>query len=228
MVANKKKFSLGLIMFIGFYVVVVLLFMPVSNGKNMFNVLDDLYNSVSKSSSYFIPEVEENAKQSDGKEVSFTAKGTDADQAKQIATLFEKNGATATASDKSVKVSGDLGKIIAAVLADSDAMFYNRGKEVSEKYGFSEKEAMNSWWNALNSAQKDLTANDKFDDSKTLKEVNEKAVEPAYNYYGIDAQSPREKALPILLSLGGYILYTVWYGFGLLFMFEGWGLKLEH
>jgi hypothetical protein len=61
-----------------------------------------------------------------------------------------------------------------------------------------------------------------------LKETNEKSIEPAYNYYTIEAESPSSKALPILLSLGGYVLYTVWYGFSLLFMFEGWGLKLEH
>ena len=25
-----------------------------------------------------------------------------------------------------------------------------------------------------------------------------------------------------------YVVYTVWYGFAIIFMFEGWGLKLSH
>lgn len=227
-IANTKKFSLGLIMVIGFFAVVVLLFIPISDGKNAFNLLDDLYNSVSKSSSNFMAEVQEETDKYNGQDISFKAKASDTEQAQRMVKLIQVSGATATADDKSVKISGDFGKIMESALKDSEAMFDNKGKEVSEKYGFSEKNALNDWWTAFNSAQKDLTTNDKFEQSKTLKEVNEKAIEPAYNYYGIDAHSPSEKALLIVLSLGGYVLYTVWYGFGLLFMFEGWGLKLEH
>jgi hypothetical protein len=25
-----------------------------------------------------------------------------------------------------------------------------------------------------------------------------------------------------------YVVYTVWYGFGFMYLFEGWGMKLEH
>jgi hypothetical protein len=31
-----------------------------------------------------------------------------------------------------------------------------------------------------------------------------------------------------LAALVGYVLYTIWYGFAILFLFEGWGLKLSH
>jgi hypothetical protein len=31
-----------------------------------------------------------------------------------------------------------------------------------------------------------------------------------------------------LAALVGYVLYTIWYGFAILFLFEGWGLKLDH
>jgi hypothetical protein len=53
-------------------------------------------------------------------------------------------------------------------------------------------------------------------------------VEPAYNYYGIKAENIKDKAVIVIVSLVGYVIYTLWFGFAILFMFEGWGLKLEH
>ncbi len=257
-IANTKKFSLGFVMLIGFFVVLVLMFTPIwgsnadGSGKNMFNVLDDLYNSVSKGSSDFSVEVEEKAAEWNGKEISFTAKAeappankvdgmpgrpdvAKPDEiAKQMVKLVTSAGGTANASEEggkwTVKVSGDFGRILAAAIEDSKLMYEQKGGELKSKYGFDGQNALADWWMMFNSPQSKMneTGGEAFEQSKTLKETNEKSVEPAYNYYSVKAESPSSKALPILLSLGGYVLYTVWYGFSLLFMFEGWGLKLEH
>jgi len=257
-IAKPKKFTLGLLMLIGFFAVVVMLFMPIygtnadGSGKNAFNVLDGLYNSVSKSSSNFNEEVAQKITEFNGQEVSFTSKAKAAttdkvagmpsrgemakpeEMAKQMVKLVDTAGGEATASEKdgawSVKVSGDFGKILASALDDSIAMYENNGQVLVKKYGFDAENAMNDWWLMFNSPQADMNSvgGEQFEQSKMLKEINEKSIEPAYNYYTIEAQSPSSEALPILLSLGGYVLYTVWYGFALLFMFEGWGLKLEH
>jgi len=32
----------------------------------------------------------------------------------------------------------------------------------------------------------------------------------------------------VTFSLVFYVVYTLWYGFGIMFMFEGSGMKLEH
>jgi len=32
----------------------------------------------------------------------------------------------------------------------------------------------------------------------------------------------------VIFSLVFYVVYTLWYGFGIMYMFEGWGLRLEH
>ena len=58
--------------------------------------------------------------------------------------------------------------------------------------------------------------------------VVKKAVECAYNYYDIDPQKIDDKYGIVIFSLLFYVLYTLWYGFSILFMFEGWGLRLEH
>jgi hypothetical protein len=59
-------------------------------------------------------------------------------------------------------------------------------------------------------------------------DVMTRGVEPSYNYYEIEAVQIREKAGTVILSLAGYVFYTLWFGFAILFMFEGWGVKLEH
>ena len=60
MIADKKKFYLGLGMLVMFTVVLVLIFMPLlEGGKNGLNYLDSLYNSISKGSAYYIPAVKE-------------------------------------------------------------------------------------------------------------------------------------------------------------------------
>jgi hypothetical protein len=58
--------------------------------------------------------------------------------------------------------------------------------------------------------------------------IKKKAVETAYNYYNIEPQKISDRFGIILLSLVFYVVYTVWYGFSIMFMFEGWGMKLEH
>jgi len=37
----------------------------------------------------------------------------------------------------------------------------------------------------------------------------------------------RDKAGIVIFSLVFYVVYTIWYGFGILFIFEGWGLKIS-
>lgn len=257
-IAQPKKFGLGLVMLIGFFVVIVMLFMPIygtfpdGSGKNAFNVLDGLYNSVSKSSSDFNEEMLVQAEEFNGEETEFTAKAASSatdnvdgmpnrgnmskpdEMARQMVKQVEMAGGTAAASEKdgkwSVKVSGDLGEILTAAIGDATVMYENNGAAMQQKYGYDGENVLNNWWNMFNSPQADMNqqGGKAGEQSKVLKETNEKSIEPAYNYYSIEAQSPGDKALPILLSLGGYVLYTVWYGFALLFMFEGWGLKLEH
>jgi len=55
-----------------------------------------------------------------------------------------------------------------------------------------------------------------------------KGVECSYNYYGIDPQQISDRLGIVVFSLVFYVLYTVWYGFAILYLFQGLGLKLEH
>lgn len=232
MIANKKEFGGGLVMMVGFWIVFALLLSPLYPGEgkkvNMLDYMDSMYNSISKKSSYYIPAAREKAEAFKGEVITLNIKTDEGLSAQRLTTVLQYAGATVQAGDQEITVSGDLGGILTAVLADADAMFANDGQAVSAKYGANEKQVMFDWYNALKSMEKSLTKQEKFKESKMLYQVRTKTVEPAYNYYGIEAQSIKDKALLVIFSLVGYVIYTMWFGFAILFMFEGWGLKLEH
>ncbi|MGW8185987.1 MAG: hypothetical protein ACWGNK_01935 [Desulfobacterales bacterium] len=228
MIANKKTFNVGLIMMVAFIVVLVVFFMPVFNGHNGLNYLDSLYNSISKGSAYYIPKLKEEVQPFDGKTVNVDLTMKSAEQARQTALLFQKAGATAEVSGEKLKVSGDLGQILTGSLEDSDAMYYNDGQKVADKYGYGERQALFNWWSAINAMEKDLNQQKNFKEAKMAATVGKKAVEISYNYYKIEPQKISDKYGIVIFSLVFYVVYTLWYGFAIMYMFEGWGLRLEH
>jgi len=228
MIAHKKEFYAGFGLFVVFWIVLVILFMPLFSGKNALENLDMLYNSISKGSAYYIPKAKKAAKPLNGTQVSVDLKLDTDKQAEQIATLFEKGGGRVQVSGANLKVSGDLGQILENSLTDADYMYHNDGKRVSDKYGISEKQALYNWWKALKALDLDLKKQKKFVAAKVVDLIQKKAVETAYNYYGIEPQKITDRFGVVIFSLIFYVVYTLWYGFAIMYMFEGLGLRLEH
>lgn len=232
MIANKKEFTSGLTLFIAFWIVFALLLSPLYPGQgkkvNMLDYMDNMYNSISKKSAYYIPATQKKIEAYRGNAISLNIKADAKLSMERMTSLMEHAGMKVEAGDKEIKLSGDLGGMLSAILADADAMFANDGKTVSGRYGFDGKQAMFDWYNILKSMEKSLTKQEKFAESKVLYHVRTRTVEPSYNYYGIEAQSIKDKAVLVVCSLAGYVIYTMWFGFSILFMFEGWGLKLKH
>ncbi|OGP60121.1 MAG: hypothetical protein A2V65_01880 [Deltaproteobacteria bacterium RBG_13_49_15] len=228
MIAKKKIFTLGLVMLVAFFVVLFVFFSPVFKGKNGLDYLDDLYNSISKGSAYYIPASKAEADKFSGNSIEVNLELKTEGRAKQTALLFTQSGSTAEASGAKLKVSGDLGKILNNCLEDSDKMYVNDGQSVSTKYGYNEKNVLFNWWNALSEMDKDLAKQKKFREAKVVSMVKSKAVEPSYNYYKVEPQKIGKRMGVVIFSLAFYVIYTIWYGFAIMFLFEGWGLKLEH
>jgi hypothetical protein len=228
MITNKRTFNIGLIMMVAFIVVLVIIFMPVFNGQNGLDYLDSLYNSISKGSAYYIPNLKQEVRPFDGKavDINLTMKG--AKQAQQTALMLQKAGVTAEANGENVKVSGDMGQILSVILEDSDAMYYNDDHKVVDKYGLEGRQVLFNWWTALNAMEKDLNHQKKFKEAKMAATVGKKAVETSYNYYEIEPQKISDKYGIVIFSLIFYVVYTLWYGFGIMYMFEGWGMRMEH
>ncbi len=228
MLANKKEFYSGVWLMVAFLVVLAIMFSPVFNGHNGLNYMDGLYNSISKGSAYYIPGLQKQTEKYSGKVITASAVMKDAKQAMETAVLFQSSGAAAVVDDKVIKVSGDLGGILSNCLADSDNMYHNRGDVVKAKYGMDERLALYNWWSGLKALSRDLDKQKKFAETKFIGTINKRAVECAYNYYTITPENISAKWGLVVFSLTFYVVYTLWYGFAILFMFEGWGLKLEH
>jgi hypothetical protein len=107
-------------------------------------------------------------------------------------------------------------------------MYHNDGKLVSQKYGYEEKRVLFNWWMSYKLMEKELKAQKKFPEAKAVDLVVKKAIEVSYNFFKIEPQKIKDKYGIVIFSLIFYVVYTLWYGFAILFMFEGWGLKLEH
>jgi hypothetical protein len=228
MIAHKKRFSVGFIMMILFAIVLVIFFIPIFGGKNGLAYLDNLYNSISKGSAYYIPDIKQETRAFSGRTVVVTLSMENEKQARQTAILLKAGHAEASVENAQVKITGDLGAILSNCLDDADTMYYNHGHTISDKYGYDERQVLYNWWTALKEMDKGLKKQKRFQEADFILHLKKKAIEMAYNYYTIEAQKISDRIGVVLFSLIFYIIYTVWYGFAFMFMFEGWGMRLEH
>lgn len=228
MITNKKKFFLGSILMIIFAVVLVGMFIPIYGGKNGLQYMDELYNSISKGSAYYIPKVAEEIKSLEGKTVDLVLTMASAEEADQSAKLLNASGALVNLNEAEIRLSGDLGKVMAACLADADAMYHNKGELLEANYGYDARLALFNWYQLCRVMEKTMSRERMFEQSDEVMKVREKAVETAYNYFGIEGRKISTQAGIVIFSLFFYVVYTVWYGFGIMYLFEGIGMQLEH
>ncbi|MEJ2725521.1 MAG: hypothetical protein P8175_12925 [Deltaproteobacteria bacterium] len=228
MISRKQEFFGGLGLIIAFVIVLIFFFLPLYHGMNGLDYLDNLYNSISKASAYYIPKVKKECEPFKGKRVTVTLKMADDKTAEQTALLFRAAGAELLLSGSELKVGGDLGQILQNSLDDADAMYHNEGEKVRSKYGYEGRRVLYNWWLAFHEMDRDLKKQKEFNSAAIISLVVKKAIEPSYNYYQIEPQSIGDKFGTVIFSLVFYVVYTLWYGFAILFMFEGWGLQLGH
>ncbi|RJQ69999.1 MAG: hypothetical protein C4519_21330 [Desulfobacteraceae bacterium] len=228
MIADKKTFSLGLILLVTFSAVLVAIFMPLMHGQNGLQYLDHLYNSISKGSANYIPKAARAVESVAGQQIEVTLHMASPQQAEQTARLFSTGGAQVSAADAALKVSGDLGPILSNSLEDAGFMYANNAAAVQTKYGYEARRVLYNWWLACTAMEEALNKQENFKQAALVHTVITKALEPAYNYYGIEPQNIRERLGVVIFSLIFYVVYTLWYGFGIMYLFEGWGMRLEH
>lgn len=226
--SQKKSLYLGIGMMVSFAIVLALLFAPLVNGHNALEYLDNLYNSISKGSAYYIPKIKEDVRKTGTREIALSLKFDSGAQAAQIGNFLGKSGIPARIDGDTVAVEGDLVKILSSALNDADVMYANAGDQIRVAYGYDERRVMYNWWQTLNALEYSLNKQERFTDAKLVTLVQGKAIETSYNYYGIKSENIRNKYGIVFISLLFYVAYTLWYGFGILYLFEGWGLHLGH
>lgn len=225
---RKLKFR-GIVMVVSFFVLLGIIFTPVFPGKmNGLDYMDNLFNMISKGSSYFIPQSILDSEKFAGQSFDVTIKMANDQVTADAAKLFTTGGAEANVLGTEINIKGDVANIVKSALADADLMFKNDGKPLADKYGYNEKQVMFNWWTSFNQISKELTKGEQFDTAKLFSNVQKKALEPAYNYYGVKIESWKANIALVLASLAFYVFYTLWYGFGLMYVFEGLGYKIGH
>ncbi|HML53522.1 MAG TPA: hypothetical protein PKC79_05460 [Solidesulfovibrio magneticus] len=227
-ITDKKLFGKGALLMLSFIVVFILIFSPIfPGGVNGLHFSDDLFNKLSKGSSYFIPKVAKSVTAFDGKQIAVEVKMKSADEVKTALTLLEKAGAKGEAKGEVVTVTADLGAMLGKVVADADLLYKDEFDKLNAVYGMDGKAAMKGWWTLLNAMIKPLQKIKLIEEANVVNAVNQKAIEPAYNFAGIPAENILTKIPTVAGLLIFYVIYTMWYGYAIFDMFGGMGLSMS-
>lgn len=227
LIHDKKHFGLGLVMLIGFAGTLAFMFTPNFGGENAFHASDRMFNAISKGSTYYIPDVLEGVAEFDGERFEVTILQEEPEVVEPAAVVLSENGFVATADGDALAVSGDLGALMRAALDDADKMFHNNGEALSGRYGMDEKQAMLVWWKILKGTKFALDDQKVFAAATFLEEqVLRRGVEVGYNYYGIEGKSAADEWFLLSFALIFYVIYTLWFGYSIFFLFEGFGLRM--
>lgn len=227
MVRHTKYFVIGVILTVGFFVVLWVIFSPLFGGKNGLQAADELFNSISKGSAYYMKDVAKKLSSIKGQEMSLKVKLPSEQLAGNVEKILANRKFNVTRAKDQITVSGDVGLLLENVLEDSELMYQNKGDVLKSRYGIPEKEAMYAWWNFLKGAQKALMEQKQFNQAKIMNEVITKAVEVGYNFYGINAKNIKDKAGIVTFALVFYVIYTMWWGYAIFYLFEGLGLEMK-
>jgi hypothetical protein len=230
---HKGHLGLGFVMLVSFFVVLFLIFSPIfpktpdGSPQNGLDYSDRMFNRLAKGSSYFIPKVVKSNENFIGKPYTVTLTYDKLEDAEKTAKLFTIAGEKVTMQGAELKVDGDIGKTLAAALNDSDAMYHNDGVKVSGLYGFDEKDVLKTWHAVLGKMDKAFKKEKMIEEANMVSTVMKKAVETAYNFYGIAPESVKDRVGIMTGLLVFYVVYTMWYGFAIFYIFEGIGLSMK-
>lgn len=230
---NKANFTKGVLLLGSFAVIFILILSPVfkdNHGKAQTGLeyADDLFNKLSKGSSHFLAEVQEGVDTIRASNVDVTIKPKKADLMPVMAALASQVGLTATdKGNGELALQGVLAPMLEKIIADSDSFYKNDGAAVKARYNLDEKQVMKAWWEMLAGMIKPLQKQKLIREAQVLDLVSKKAIEPAFNFYGIEAQSVLDKAGVLTALLIFYVIYTMWYGFAIFEIFDGIGLSMK-
>lgn len=235
---RKKELTLGVVFTLVFVGILFLMFQPYfGRGQNFLAYADEIFNSLAKGSAYFIPKLKPKVEKFKGTILDIEInlkKSTDTPQDLQTrialnTKLYTLAGAQVEdKGDGTIRIVGDLGQILSSALEDADAMYWNKGDFIKEKYGYQdEKKMFRQWHNSLSAINKKLILQKKAEMAQVINDVVTKAIEPGYNFYGITPESVKTKYGLLTGLLIFYVFYTIWWGFAIMYLMEGLGLSTK-
>jgi hypothetical protein len=226
LIVDRKAFAIGMLLAASFLGVLALIFTPVFGaGMNGLQYADDMFNRLSKGSSYFIPKVAKSVEAMGGVALNHRLPLSGETAARAVA-MLEKSAVVVRLDGEQISVRGDLASLLKHILRDAEDGYRNAGVVLSERYALPERKVLATWWQVLKALDKALTHEQRLAEASTVREVMRKAIEPAHNYYGIEAQRVADMAPRMAGLLLFYVAYTIWWGYAIFFLFQGCGLAM--
>jgi hypothetical protein len=226
LIVNRGKFALGLGGLVAFVAALAVALSPALDNRTGLGRADDFFNQLAKNSAYYTPEGRKLAGRFAAEPVDLAIRPREPVANAKLAQIVTANGLEARLlEDGSVRVTGSLGELSRAAMDDADLAFRNENAQLEAKYRMSSCEVVYCWWIVLDSLSRRYTQDNRSPEADFTKFLATKVLEPAYNFRGITAQNVEDRVLPVSGLLGFYVLYTLWYGFAILFIFEGLGLS---
>ena len=223
-IMNPKAFWRGAIGLVLFTLLLIPLFAPVFDGRSGMEAADDLFNELSKGSADYIEETRAIAEQYRGTVVATTVRLDDAERA-PIRHILEHAGIRFEPQPIGLAIETDLGLLLETVLVDARDLFYLRDDEVEARHdGKPARHVVYRWHRFLLRLDDALTAEGRHSDARGVARMNNRAVEPSYNFAGIEPIRLADRIGITVFLLVFYVVYTVWYGVSILFVFEGLGI----
>ncbi|MDE5832281.1 MAG: hypothetical protein K2H64_04740 [Desulfovibrio sp.] len=231
LIANRKEFTKGVILLVSFAAMFVLIMSPVFKDpagapQTGLEYADNIFNALSKGSSYFIPEVRESTRAVMDKPVNMEVSIGDKSLTRLALAVLEKSGVDAgETATGAISLRGKLGDLFAPAIEVSDLLYHNNGSAVSEMY---EENSPTSvalvWWRILSPMVKAFQKKNELDAANAVDLVIRKGIEPGNNFFGIRPIKIMEHIPLVSFLLAFYVIYAIWYGFGIYGVFIGLGL----
>ena len=225
-IQNKKKFRVGVSGLLLFSLILGFWLSPRGNHRSGLEEVDQMFNQLAKNSTYFIPDALRLARKFEGMTVDFGIHSRWPGDDARMAQILEANRISAALlGDGRVRIKGDLGQMGKSASVDAELLFKARESDLQAKYGYSEKETIYYWWVAFDGLTRRLIQENRPSEADFTRFLTTRVLEPAYNFAGIETKSIGENMGRVAFFLGFYLCYTLLYGFSILFLFEGLGIR---
>jgi uncharacterized membrane protein YfcA len=227
-IRDRRKFGMGVAGLATFFVLLVAMLLPVVTGRSALVWADTFFNQLAKHSAYAIPEGRAQAREFAGSPVDLGIRPRDFADAGRLALLVRSAGIEAKAlPDGRVRVTGDLGKLSDTALADAEAVFGNETEALAARYRMRPEEVIYGWWVIFDGLTRRYVQEARGAEAEFTRFVSSRVLEPAYNFRGIEAKAIQGNAMSLAGLLAFYVLYTLWYGFSIMMLFEGLGIGVD-
>lgn len=225
-IRSRRKFLKGAIGLATFFVAFCLWVFPLAGHRTGIQLADELFSQFSKDSAYHIPSALKMAERFKGVEIdiSFNPRwpGADRSLTKIMGTL---RISAYPIGDGRVRIRGDLGLLGISAATDADLFFKGDEKTLEGKYGLPGRDVIYYWWTAFDNLVRRYVQLNRASEADFAKFMTTRVLEPSYNFAGITPRKVTEETGTISFLLLIYLAYTLWYGFSILYLFEGLGIS---